>query len=128
MRPLTIGHFERQKPASRLMRILAKFIDATLSTASDETYDSAEKHQWRTRQQRKTASYKPEQNRPRRKWRTAMGTDRSRRKLETRRIGYLPRPARGMWCSNGSGQLFNIVPGQIFDPHAGGARQPERVN
>jgi hypothetical protein len=29
---------------------------------------------------------------------------------------------------NGGGELFNIVPGQVFDRHAGGARQPERVD
>ena len=26
------------------------------------------------------------------------------------------------------GQLFNLVPGRVFDRHAGGARQPERVD
>ena len=37
-------------------------------------------------------------------------------------------PALWARCLNGGGQLFNIVPGQVFDRHAGGARQPERVD
>ena len=32
-----------------------------------------------------------------------------------------PRPALRARCLNGGGQLFNIVPGQVFDRYAGGA-------
>ena len=37
-------------------------------------------------------------------------------------------PALWVWNLNGDGEFFNIVAGQVFNRHARGAREPERVD